>query len=188
MTNDGQTSFFSFSFQEKKANRKQYQEESLKIASELRSLQEAVQKTKSEYERCLENYASSKAKYEEQSSKGRLGNKRFEDAKERYQKACKKLHQTHNDYVLLLCEASEFERDTRTLLLPCLLEHQQAIQEDMIDKWKIILQEVQRSCNLSDKRYQDLHERIASNVDAVKSSEEYLRYLFKHILQIYITL
>jgi len=60
----------------------------------------------------------------------------------RYQKCCRKLHQSHNDYVLLLCEASEYERDVRTVLLPGLLEHQQAIQEDMIDKWKIALQEV----------------------------------------------
>ena len=55
-------------------------------------------------------------------------------------KSTRKLHLTHNEYVLLLCEASEFERDMRTILLPGLLEHQQAIQEDMVDKWKIIMQ------------------------------------------------
>jgi hypothetical protein len=32
----------------------------------------------------------------------------------------------------------------RTILVPGLLEHQQAIQEDMVDKWKIVMQEVQR--------------------------------------------
>ncbi len=47
--------------------------------------------------------------------------------------------------MLLLCEASEYERDMRTILLPGLLEHQQAIQEDMVDKWKICLQEAQIS-------------------------------------------
>ena len=30
----------------------------------------------------------------------------------------RKLHQTHNDYVLLISEAAEFERDMRTILLP----------------------------------------------------------------------
>ena len=58
--------------------------------------------------------------------------KRLEDCKERYQKSCRKLHATHNEYVLMLSEASEFERDLRTILLPGLLEYQQAVQEDMI--------------------------------------------------------
>lgn len=31
---------------------------------------------------------------------------------------CRKLHQTHNEYVLLISEAAEFERDMRTILLP----------------------------------------------------------------------
>ena len=62
--------------------------------------------------------------------KGKMG-KRLEDCKERYQKSCRKLHATHNEYVLMLSEASEFERDLRTILLPGLLEYQQAIQESI---------------------------------------------------------
>ena len=64
-------------------------------------------------------------------SKSKSG-KRLDDCRERYQKACRKLHHTHNEYVLLLCEASEFERDMRTILLPGLLEHQQAVQEGKV--------------------------------------------------------
>ena len=77
---------------------------------------------------------------------GKMG-KRLEDCKERYQKSCRKLHATHNEYVLMLSEASEFERDLRTILLPGLLEYQQAVQEDMIDKWKLILSEATNCCN-----------------------------------------
>ena len=58
-----------------------------------------------------------------------------EELKERYQRACRKLHQIHNSYVLLLCEAADYERDFRTVLLPGLLEYQQTVQEDMIAKW-----------------------------------------------------
>ena len=111
-------------------------------------------KTRQDYDRCLENYLTAKSKLEQlqQHSNGAAGgggaaqpsSRRLEEARERYHKCCRKLHLTHNEYVLLLCEASEFERDMRTILLPGLLEHQQAIQEDMVDKWKIILQEVQR--------------------------------------------
>ena len=42
----------------------------------------------------------------------------------------------------MLCEAAEFERDMRTILLPGLLEHQQAIHEDSTDRWKMILQDI----------------------------------------------
>ena len=103
-------------------------------------------KTRHDYDRCLENFLAAKSKVEQQQqqSNGVVNPRRLDEARERYHKCCRKLHLTHNDYVLLLCEASEFERDMRTILLPGLLEHQQAIQEDMVDKWKIILQEVQR--------------------------------------------
>ena len=55
------------------------------------------------------------------------------------------MHNVHNEYILLLCEAAEFERDMRTILLPGLLEHQQAIHEDATDRWKMILQDIYRS-------------------------------------------
>ena len=54
------------------------------------------------------------------------------------------MHNVHNEYILLLCEAAEFERDMRTILLPGLLEHQQAIHEDSTDRWKMILQDIYR--------------------------------------------
>ena len=54
------------------------------------------------------------------------------------------MHNVHNEYILLLCEAAEFERDMRTILLPGLLEHQQAIHEDSTDRWKMIMQDIYR--------------------------------------------
>jgi len=162
-------------YSEKKANRRQHQDEYSRICMELHRLQDQVHRTRNDYERCLDSYAVSKAKYEEQYSKGKLG-KRLEDCRERYQKACRKLHLTHNEYVLLLCEASEFERDMRTILLPGLLEHQQAVQEDMIDKWKLILQDVQKSCNHAGQRCQDMQAKIESSVGAVKAAEEYTKF------------
>ena len=57
----------------------------------------------------------------------------------------------HNEYVLLLCEAAEFERDMRTILLPGLLEHQQAVQEDAADRWKMLLQVCVYCCLQSER-------------------------------------
>nr|CAD7263389.1 unnamed protein product [Timema shepardi] len=63
------------------------------------------------------------------------GSRRLDDVRDRVQKACRKLHLTHNEYVLLLCEAVEYEKDFRTVLLPGLLEYQQAMQEAFILAW-----------------------------------------------------
>lgn len=65
------------------------------------------------------------------------GGRKLDDVRDKYQKACRKLHLTHNEYVLLLCEAAEYERDYRTVLLPGLLEHQQSVQETFIQTWLV---------------------------------------------------
>lgn len=69
-------------------------------------------------------------------SLGKPGRK-LDELKERYQKTCRKLHALHNEYVLLLNEAADYERDYRTVLLPGLLEYQQTVQEDMVAKWLV---------------------------------------------------
>ena len=80
-------------FVEKRNNRKIYHEEHARVCGELHKLQEGVAKTRAEYEKCLEVHSQSKARFEEQKSKG---SKRVDEFKDRYQKACKKLHVIHN--------------------------------------------------------------------------------------------
>merc|ERR1712198_42126 len=161
-------------FTEKRSNRKLYHEEHARICSELHKLQESVARTRSAYERCVDNHNVSKVKFEEQKSKG---SKRIDEFKDRYLKACKKLHVIHNEYVLLLCEAAEFERDMRTILLPGLLEHQQAVQEDATDRWKMILQDVYRCTNMASPKCQDVQGKIEKSVNCIKSQEEYSEFI-----------
>lgn len=161
-------------FVEKKNNRKFYHEEHARICQELHKLQDTVVRLRAEYERSVENYKSSKAKYEDQKSKG---TKRIDELKDKYLKASKKMHVVHNEYVLLLCEASEFERDMRTILLPGLLEHQQAVQEDATDRWKMILQDIYRCTNTASPKCQDLQAKIERSVNSIKSSEEYSEFI-----------
>jgi len=59
---------------------------------------------------------------------GRTGPK-IAEVMDKYQRACRRLHLIHNEYVLLLNEASNYEKDFRTSLLPGLLELQQNQQE-----------------------------------------------------------
>jgi len=161
-------------FVEKRSNRKLYHEEHARICSELHKLQESVARVRGEYERCVENHNITKSKFDEQKSKG---SKRIDEFKDRYSKACKKLHVVHNEYVLLLCEAAEFERDMRTILLPGLLEHQQAVQEDATDRWKMILQDVYRCTNMASSKCQDVQAKIEKSVNCIKSSEEYSEFI-----------
>jgi tyrosine-protein kinase Fer len=63
------------------------------------------------------------------------GGRKLDDVRDKYQKACRKLHLTHNEYVLLLCEAAEYERGFRTVLIPGLHDHQQAVQEAFVLSW-----------------------------------------------------
>ncbi|XP_050739542.1 tyrosine-protein kinase Fer-like isoform X4 [Eriocheir sinensis] len=157
---------------EKRASRKVYYEEHQRISNEVTRLQEAVNKAKTSYEQTLELYKSSKTKYEDQFLKHKPGRK-LDELKERYQKACRKLHQVHNEYVLLLCEAADYERDFRTVLLPGLLEYQERVQEDMIDKWRGILREVWELTDTSRGRYSELQTEVGSAVTAITPRTEY---------------
>lgn len=65
---------------------------------------------------------------------GRAG-KKLDDVREKFQKACKKLHLAHNEYVILIQEAVEIEKDYRTDLLPNLFETNQALQLNILSKW-----------------------------------------------------
>merc|ERR1711936_1215658 len=159
---------------EKRNNRKFYHEEHGRICQELQRLQDNVSRLRGDYERCVDSYNTARAKYEDQRSKG---SKRMEEFKDRYLKACKKMRNVHNEYILLLCEASEFERDMRTILLPGLLEHQQAIHEDSTDRWKMILQDIYRCTNMASPKCQDLQARIEKSVNSIKSSEEYSEFI-----------
>ncbi|XP_076040534.1 tyrosine-protein kinase Fer isoform X2 [Oratosquilla oratoria] len=160
---------------EKRASRKIYYEEHQRITDEVIRLKDAVAKAKGMYEQALEHYKQSKAKYEEHYLKGKPGRK-LEDLKERYQKSCRKLHQVHNDYVLLLCEAADYERDFRTVLLPGLLEYQQTVQEDMISKWHGILTEVLELTDMTQGGYSQLQAVVTAAVARISPATEYTAF------------
>ncbi|XP_047738091.1 tyrosine-protein kinase Fer isoform X2 [Hyalella azteca] len=161
---------------EKRASRKVYCEEHLRITNEVARYQEAVSKAKGHYEQALEHYKGAKAKYEDHYLKSKPGRK-LDELKERYQKCCKKLHQLHNEYVLLLNEAADYERDFRTVLLPGLLEYQQTLQEDMVTKWRSILSEVCQLTDTTQGRYAHLQQLISAAVEAVSPTAEYQTFV-----------
>lgn len=107
---------------DKRNSRKFYQEEYNRLVAESVALHESLHRAKNEYEKSVESYKSAYVKYEEllaANSKSKGTSKKSEEVvKEKFQRAVKRLHIAHNDYVLLLLETADYERDFRTVLLP----------------------------------------------------------------------
>ncbi|XP_070137053.1 tyrosine-protein kinase Fer isoform X5 [Drosophila bipectinata] len=167
--------------QDKRKARKAYQEEHAKIAARLNHLTDEVVRKKTEYQKHLEGYKALRTRFEEHYIKapGRSGRK-LDDVRDKYQKACRKLHLTHNEYVLSITEAIEVEKDFRTVLLPGLLEHQQSVQESFILLWRNILQEAAQYGDLTADKYKEIQKRIDTVIGNINPTEEYGEFTEKH--------
>ncbi|XP_052836356.1 tyrosine-protein kinase Fer isoform X2 [Drosophila gunungcola] len=167
--------------QDKRKARKAYQEEHAKIAARLNHLTDEVVRKKTEYQKHLEGYKALRTRFEEHYIKApsRSGRK-LDDVRDKYQKACRKLHLTHNEYVLSITEAIEVEKDFRTVLLPGLLEHQQSVQESFILLWRNILQEAAQYGDLTADKYREIQKRIDTVIGGINPSEEYGEFTEKH--------
>jgi len=73
---------------------------------------------------------------------GRSGNKKVEDVREKFFRARKRLNISHAEYILAIHEATEYDRDFRTILLPGLLQVEQTWCEKQVGKWREILDQV----------------------------------------------
>ncbi|XP_032577220.1 tyrosine-protein kinase Fer isoform X2 [Drosophila sechellia] len=167
--------------QDKRKARKAYQEEHAKIAARLNHLTDEVVRKKSEYQKHLEGYKALRTRFEENYIKApsRSGRK-LDDVRDKYQKACRKLHLTHNEYVLSITEAIEVEKDFRNVLLPGLLEHQQSVQESFILLWRNILQEAAQYGDLTADKYKEIQKRIDTVIGNINPTEEYGEFTEKY--------
>lgn len=120
---------------EKRRMKKQCQDDHDKISSRLLQLTDEVAKKKTEYHKQLEYYKQMRLRFEEHYIKAGRSGKKLDDVREKYQKACRKLHLIHNEYVLLIHEAIEVEKDYRSDLFPALLSNQDVLQKDLNETW-----------------------------------------------------
>ncbi|XP_029034275.2 tyrosine-protein kinase Fer isoform X1 [Osmia bicornis bicornis] len=167
-------------YSERRRARKLYQEEQTWLNNQFQQLTEDVARKKLEYQKNLEVYKLMRSRFEEHYVKsGRVGRK-LDDVREKYQKACRKLHLTHNEYVLLLGAVTECEHDLRTCYLPSLLNRQQAIHQEFVTSWKAILQDIVKYSDFTTDKFQEIHLRMQKAVDSVKPVEEYKDFIGKH--------
>ncbi|KAK1126184.1 hypothetical protein K0M31_004820 [Melipona bicolor] len=167
-------------YSERRRARKIYQEEQTWLNNQFQQLTDDVARKKLEYQKNLEMYKLMRSRFEEHYVKsGRVGRK-LDEVREKYQKACRKLHLTHNEYVLLLGAVTECEHDLRTCYLPSLLHRQQAIHQEFITSWKTILQDIVKYSDFTTDKFQEIHRRMQKAVDSVKPVEEYRDFIGKH--------
>ncbi|XP_054003583.1 tyrosine-protein kinase Fer isoform X2 [Hylaeus anthracinus] len=168
---------------ERRRARKLYQEEQTWLNNQFQQLTDDVTRKKLEYQKSLELYKLMRSRFEEHYIKSGRGGRKLDEVREKYQKACRKLHLTHNEYVLLLGAVTECEHDLRTCYLPSLLHRQQAIHQELITSWKAILQDIVKYSDFTTDKFQEIHVRMQKAVDFVKPVEEYRDFIGKHRTQ-----
>ncbi|XP_052748523.1 tyrosine-protein kinase Fer isoform X2 [Galleria mellonella] len=167
---------------ERRKSRKTYQEDHTKISSQFTQLSEEVQRKQSEYQKCLESYKQMRTKFEENYLKcptGR-GGRKLDETRDKYGKACRRLHRAHNEYVLLLAEATECERALRTAALPSLLDQQRRQGEATATSWKGILLEVVQRSDFSTDKFREIQTKVESTIQNLRPQDEYKEFIEKY--------
>ncbi|XP_063374412.1 tyrosine-protein kinase Fer isoform X2 [Cydia amplana] len=169
---------------ERRKARKVYQEDHAKISSQFTQLSEEVTRKQSEYQKCLESYKQMRAKFEENYLKCKCptsrGGRKLDETRDKYGKACRRLHRAHNEYVLLLAEATECERALRTAALPALLDLQRRQGEATATSWKSILLEVVQRSDFNTDKFREIQSKVDSTVQNLKPHEEYKEFIDKY--------
>ncbi|XP_045535385.1 tyrosine-protein kinase Fer isoform X3 [Papilio machaon] len=167
---------------ERRKTRKVYQEDHTKISSQFTQLTEEVQRKQSEYQKCLESYKQMRAKFEENYLKcpTSRGGRKLDETRDKYSKACRRLHRAHNEYVLLLAEATECERALRTAALPSLLDQQKRQGEATAATWKAILLEVVQRSDFSTDKFREITSKVETTIQNLKPQDEYKEFMEKY--------
>ncbi|XP_037975747.2 tyrosine-protein kinase Fer isoform X2 [Plutella xylostella] len=167
---------------ERRKARKVYQEDHSKINSQFTQLSEEVSRKQSEYQKCLESYKQMRAKFEENYLKcpTSRGGRKLDETRDKYGKACRRLHRAHNEYVLLLAEATECERALRGAALPALHEQQRRSGEATATSWRGILLEVAQRTDLSGDKFREIQSKIEASIQNLRPQDEYREFLDKY--------
>ncbi|CAH0582968.1 unnamed protein product [Chrysodeixis includens] len=167
---------------ERRKSRKVYQEDHTKISSQFTQLSEEVQRKQSEYQKCLESYKQMRAKFEENYLKcpTSRGGRKLDETRDKYGKACRRLHRAHNEYVLLLAEATECERALRTAALPTLMDQQRRQGEATATSWKGVLLEVVQRSDFSTDKFREIQTKIETTIQNLRPQDEYKEFIEKY--------
>ncbi|XP_033726294.1 tyrosine-protein kinase Fer-like [Pecten maximus] len=157
---------------EKKATRRQYQEERSKLDLEFTKVQEDVNKYKQEYGKCLQRVSQDQSKFNDMMSKGKTGAK-LEDVKKKLQRSTASLHRVHNDYVLSLREVMAHQTCYLSQSLPTFLDGQQTAQEALLHQCKDVLMQYHRLTNFTNEEFTNVVTTIEESIVNIVPENEY---------------
>ncbi|BES97521.1 tyrosine-protein kinase [Nesidiocoris tenuis] len=160
--------------QEKRKARKIYLEEYNRITQKFTNICDEVNRKKSDYQKQLESYRFMRSRFEEYYVKSGRGGRKLEDVQDKYQRACRRLHLIHNEYVLLLSEAEQVQKDVKSHLLPALFSHYQTNLQSFIVNWRSIMKEISLHWNCASKQFVDVWNRSEAHVETIVPANEYV--------------
>ncbi|PVD36421.1 hypothetical protein C0Q70_03404 [Pomacea canaliculata] len=162
----------NFLIAEKKSARRNYLDLRNALDTEMSKRQEDVQKNKLEYGRLLDRLKLDKAKFQDAQTKGKGGSK-VDDAKSRLIRTMSRLHNQHNDYILAVAEANNYQSIHCQQLLPAVLDCHQAIQELFIRQLKFVLTDYANMTDFTSRPFQDVALHISTDVERIQPGSEY---------------
>ena len=113
---------------------KKYTQDWAKFDRDFVCCKEEVKRLNETYRAALKETVKTRNKLDEMTSKGK-DNKEWKKAKDRFDKSSRKLHTNHNDYVLAISSANEYQKTHIASVVPYLLDSMQDIQENYVSLW-----------------------------------------------------
>uniref|UniRef100_A0A671QD23 non-specific protein-tyrosine kinase n=1 Tax=Sinocyclocheilus anshuiensis TaxID=1608454 RepID=A0A671QD23_9TELE len=169
----GPLSKLTLLIRDKQQLRKTYGEQWNLLNQELcRVTQTELDRLKSSYRQLVRDATQAKRKYQEASK-----DKEREKAKERYIKATLKLHEHHNEYVLLVKAAQVHHQFHYGQSQPALLGALQTLQEEMVLILKEILQEYFDLSSVLHDEVVSVHTEMANALKAIQPQREYENFI-----------
>ncbi|XP_023669951.1 tyrosine-protein kinase Fes/Fps [Paramormyrops kingsleyae] len=169
----GPVSKLTLLIRDKQQLRKTYGEQWSLLGQDLNRVTQAeLEKVKSSYRQLARDAGQAKRKYQDAGK-----DKEREKARERYTKATFKLHELHNEYVLVVKAAQAHHQHHFGQAQPALLSALQTLQEEMVLVLKEILQEYLDLTGIVQEEVAVVHQEMANALNAVDPYREYDNFI-----------
>ncbi|KAI1298735.1 Tyrosine-protein kinase Fer [Halotydeus destructor] len=175
--------------EEVKVTRKVFSDEKGKLDAEVHKAKTLLSKTKADYEKCLSVYVLNKSKFEhctthvtsprEQNSiYASLSiisrrTKNHVELKRKFLKAARKLHNVHNNYVMLCEEVQLLILDHKTRLEPYITTIQMGHLRELAERVKSILEAFVEVTDWTGEKFQALQWRIKNQLLTIQDKDDY---------------
>ncbi|XP_073239264.1 tyrosine-protein kinase Fer-like isoform X2 [Porites lutea] len=156
---------------------KVYRIEKFRVDSGCKQESDEIDRLRKTYQDNAKESETGKRKYEEVRAKDKLNGKDWERSKDKYVKTTMKLHHNHNDYVLALKSGNCHQGFYNDVFVPTMLNSLQYLQEEYVEEWKDVLQDVFHLTNCCREEYMSSSQAVQASVTEVKRDQEYANFI-----------